>query len=41
MLPINIIELLEHNQDHKTGKISKRLVRCVHVGIKTEDWVIS
>ena len=24
MLPINITELLEHNQDHKTGKVSKR-----------------
>ena len=24
MLPINITELLEHNQEHKTSKVSKR-----------------
>ena len=41
MLPINITELLEHNQDHKTGKVSKWLIRYVHEDIETEDWVIS
>ena len=40
MLPINITKLLEHNQDHKTGKVSKRLARFVHVSTETEDWVI-